>query len=216
MDVLVIGIAGGTGSGKTTIVRQILAQLPEGAAVVIPQDNYYKDNGHLPIAKRHELNFDHPSSIEWPLLVSHLEKLRQGLTVQMPQYSYLTCTRQDEFIPLAPHPVLIVEGILCLSNKELRERQDIKVFVDAPADDRLLRCIRRDIEERGRTLPAVQERYYKTVKPMHTRFIEPSKAYADIIIPNDRRNQVAMEMIVARIKMHLINSKEKETTQEEA
>lgn len=212
MDVLVIGIAGGTGSGKTTIVRQILAQLPEGAAVVIPQDNYYKDNGHMPLEKRQKLNFDHPTSIEWSLLSTQLDSLRQGLAVEMPQYSYLTCTRQSESIQLEPHPVLIVEGILCLSNAELRERMDIKVFVDAPADDRLLRCIRRDIEERGRDLKAVQDRYYKTVQPMHLKFIEPSKTYADVIVPNDRRNQVAIEMIVARIKMHLINLKEKEST----
>ncbi len=206
MEVLVIGIAGGTGSGKTTIVRQILTQLPEGAAVVIPQDNYYRDNSEMPLEERQKLNFDHPDSIEWDLLCRHLETLRTGESVDMPHYSYLTCTRQAETTLLKPHPVLIVEGILCLSSKELRKRMDIKVYVDAPADDRLLRCIRRDIEERGRTLEAVQDRYYKTVQPMHTQFIEPSKAAADIIIPNDRRNQVAMDMIVARINMHLINT----------
>ncbi|HAH59999.1 MAG: uridine kinase [Lentimicrobium sp.] len=200
---LIIGIAGGSGCGKSTVVKQIIKKLPKDSVTVIPQDSYYKDNGHLSPEERARINFDHPSSIEFNLLVKHLDMLKAGETIGMPIYSYLTCARAKETIPVHPREVVIVEGILIMSNPRVRDRMDIKVFVDAEPDDRLMRIIRRDIEERGRSFVQVLDHYEKFVKPMHLQFIEPSKRYADIIIPQGGANHVAIDILTSRIKMNV-------------
>ena len=200
---LVIGIAGGTGSGKTTVVRKIIENLPEGEVAVLSQDSYYKDNSHLPLEKRQEINFDHPKALEFELIVEHLKSLKKGSSIQEPIYSYLTCTRSEKTITISPKKVVILEGILILTNKELRDLFDIKVFVHADADDRLNRVIKRDIVERGRSVETVLERYDKSVKPMHLQFIEPSKRYADLILPEGGHNKVAIEVLTSIIEKNL-------------
>jgi uridine kinase len=202
-SMLIIGIAGGSGCGKSTVVKQIIKKLPKDSVTVIPQDSYYKDNGHLSPEERARINFDHPSSIEFNLLVKHLDMLKAGETIGMPIYSYLTCARAKETIPVQPREVVIVEGILIMSNPRVRDRMDIKVFVDAEPDDRLMRIIRRDIEERGRSFGQVLDHYEKFVKPMHLQFIEPSKRYADIIVPQGGANHVAIDILTSRIKMNV-------------
>jgi len=202
---LIIGIAGGSGSGKSTVVNQIIRHLPKDAVSVIPQDAYYRDNGHLSPEERARINFDHPSSIEFNLLIKHLDELKSGTSVDMPIYSYVTCARAKETIPVFPREVIIVEGILVLTNPRLRKRMDIKIFVDADGDDRLMRIIWRDIEERGRSFQQVLQHYEKFVKPMHLQFIEPTKRYADIIVPQGGQNHVAIDVLASRIKMHLHN-----------
>jgi uridine kinase len=196
---LIIGIAGGTGSGKTTVVRKILERLEQSEVVILPQDSYYRDSSHLPLEERLEINFDHPDSIEFELLVKHLKDLRKGKTIEQPVYSYLTCTRACETVPIEPCQVVIVEGILVLTNPELRKMMDLKVFVDADADDRLIRVINRDIVERGRSVNKVMERYECTVKPMHVQFIEPSKRFADLIIPQGGNNHIAIDILTKYI-----------------
>ena len=201
---LIVGIAGGTGSGKTTVVNKLLNMFPNGGEViVIPQDAYYRDNGHISPEERQKINFDHPDSLEFSLLIDHLEQLKKGNTVEMPVYSYLTCLRSEETITVKPATVVIVEGILILADEGLRKMFDIKVFVDADADDRLGRVIQRDIAERGRSLQMVLERYHDTVKPSHLQFIEPSKRYADLIIPRGGENEVGIEVLVSIIEKHL-------------
>lgn len=200
---LIIGIAGGTGSGKTTVVKKIVEQLPKGEVIILPQDSYYKDNSHLPLSDRLEINFDHPDSVEFDLLVKHIKDLKNGVAVQQPIYSYLTCSRSDEYIPVEPTKVVIVEGILAFTNPELRSLMDLKVFVDCDADDRLARVIKRDIVERGRTLEKVMQRYETTVKPMHLQFIEPSKRYAHIIVPQGGENTVAINILTLFVEENL-------------
>ena len=192
---LIIGIAGGTGSGKTTVVRKIIQSLPEGEVTVIPQDSYYRDNSNLPLEERLKLNFDEPAAIEFELLVNQLKDFKAGKPVEQPIYSYLTCTRSKETIPIQPRDVIIVEGILILCDEELRNMMDMKVFVDADADDRLIRVINRDIIERGRTVEMVIDRYEKVLKPMHLQYIEPTKRYADLIIPQGGNNLVAIDIL---------------------
>ncbi len=199
----IIGIAGGTGSGKTTVVRKVVETLPKDEVAIIPQDSYYKDNGHLPLEERQEINFDHPRSLEFKLLIDHIKKLKQGKPIQQPIYSYLTCTRSDEAIHVESKKVIIVEGILILQNAQLRNLMDIKVFVDADADDRLMRVIQRDIIERGRSVNKVLERYEKTVKPMHLQFIEPTKRYADVVIPQGGENKVGIDLLSSIIEKNL-------------
>lgn len=199
----IIGIAGGTGSGKTTVVRKIISRLPKSEVAIIPQDSYYRDNGHLPIEERQEINFDHPRSLEFKLLIEHIKRLKEGKSVEQPIYSYLTCTRSDETIPVSPKKVIIIEGILILQNAQLRNLMDIKVFVDADSDDRLMRVIQRDLVERGRAVSTVLERYEKTVKPMHLQFIEPTKKYADIIIPQGGDNKVGIDILTSIIEKKL-------------
>lgn len=200
---LTIGIAGGSGCGKSTVVGEIIRRLPKDAVTIIPQDAYYKDHGHLSAEDRKRINFDHPSSIEFSLLAHHLDLLRKGQSVEMPIYSYITCARSKETIPVRPSKVIIVEGILILTNPLMRKKLDIKVYVDADPDDRLIRIIRRDIEERGRSYKEVLAHYEKYVKPMHLLFIESSKRYADIIVPQGGANHIAIDILASRIKMKL-------------
>jgi uridine kinase len=200
---LIVGIAGGTGSGKTTVVKKVMQEFPNNEVIVIPQDAYYKDNAGIPLEERQKINFDHPDSVEFELLIKHLEQLRRGKKINMPIYSYLTCLRSEETITVKPARVVLVEGILILTDQGLRNMMDIKVFVDADADDRLGRVIQRDIIERGRSVMTVLERYHDTVKPSHLQFIEPSKRYADIIIPGGGENQVGIEVLISIIEKHL-------------
>lgn len=200
---LIIGITGGSGSGKSTVVNQVIKHLPKECVTVIPQDAYYKDNGHKSAEERAKINFDHPSSIEWGLLIRQLETLKTGKPIEMPIYSYVTCARSKETIPVNPSSVIIVEGILILTNPRLRRKLDVKVFVDADGDDRLMRIIRRDIEERGRSFQQVLQHYERYVKTMHLQFIEPTKRYADIIVPQGGQNKVAIELLSSRIKAHI-------------
>jgi len=206
---LVIGIAGGSGSGKTTVVRAITQQL-SGRVVVIPQDSYYKDSSHLPMEERQKINFDHPDAIDWKLLCQQIRELKQGRTVEQPVYSYITCSRSTtETVTVEPADVIIIEGILIFTHKELRDQMNIKVFVDADDDDRLMRILVRDIAERGRTVETAIEHYTDTVKPMHLQFIEPSKRYADIIVPQGGHNKVAIEVISATIEKAMTKIKKK-------
>ena len=197
---LIIGIAGGTGSGKTTVVRSILDSLPKEEVAVIPQDCYYNDNKHIPLEERLKMNYDEPAAIEWPLLCRHLQELREGKTVEMPTYDFITCARLNETIRVEPRDVVVVEGILVLADKPLRDMMDVKVFVDADADDRLIRVIHRDCIERGRTPQMVIDRYSETLKPMHELYIEPSKRYADLIVPQGGHNRVAIKLLTDYIR----------------
>lgn len=204
---LIIGIAGGSGSGKTTVVKAITEQLKD-RVVVIPQDSYYKDLSHCTEQEKKEHNFDHPDSIDFDLLCQHLKELKEGKTIEQPVYSYITCSRsQDETVTVAPADVIIVEGILIFTCSKLRKQMDIKIFVDADDDDRLMRVMSRDIIERGKTVEWVIDRYTKTVKPMFLQFIEPSKRYADIIIPQGGHNKVAIDIIINTIEKSLKEQK---------
>lgn len=200
---LIIGIAGGTGSGKTTVVRKIIESLDPGEVVLLPQDSYYKDSSHVPVEERQNINFDHPDAFEWTLLSKHVAMLKEGKSIEQPTYSYLTCTRQAETIHVEPREVIIIEGILALCDKKLRNLIDLKVFVDADSDERLIRVIQRDMVERGRTAQAVMDRYIRVLKPMHQQFIEPCKRYADLIIPEGGSNQIAIDILTMYIKKHL-------------
>ncbi|OBX27064.1 uridine kinase [Gelidibacter algens] len=201
---LIIGIAGGTGCGKTTVVNQILNELPEGEVGVISQDSYYKDTTHLNFDERLKINFDHPRSIDFELLESHLKDLRQGKDIHQPVYSFIKHNRTGDTILTHPRKVMIVEGILILTNPELRDMFDIKIFVHADSDERLIRRLKRDISERGRDLDEVLARYQNTLKPMHQQFIEPMKEYADIIIPNNKYNTVAVDIVKTIINQRLV------------
>jgi len=200
---LIVGIAGGTGSGKTTVVKKVMERLHNKDVIVVPQDAYYKDNGHISLEERQKINFDHPDSLEFTLLIDHLEKLKNGKTIEMPIYSYLTCQRSRENKTEKPARVVLDKGKMILCDSDLRKMLDIKVFVDADADDRLGRVIQRDIVERGRSVLMVLERYHDTVKPSHLQFIEPSKRYADIIIPGGGENQVGIDVLASIIEKHL-------------
>ena len=192
---LVIGIAGGTGSGKTTVVNNILQQLNAEGVNVLSQDNYYDDNHHLSLSEREALNYDHPKSIDFELLVKHVKALKRGENIEQPLYSFVTHSRTGDYVTVEPKNVLIVEGILVLTNQELLKEFDLKVFVHADSDERLIRRIRRDTQERGRDLHEVLHRYQTTLKPMHQEFIEPSKNEADLIVPNMRKNSVAIDFL---------------------
>lgn len=192
---IIIGIAGGTGSGKTTVVKSIIESLPKNEVVILPLDSYYKDSSHVPVEERQNINFDHPNAFDWKLLSDHVSALRRGEAIEQPVYSFLTCTRQAETIHLEPRKVIIIEGILALSDKKLCEQMDLKIFVDADPDERLIRVIQRDVVERGRTAEAVMDRYMRVLKPMHQEFIEPAKRYADLIIPQGGHNKKAIEIL---------------------
>ncbi len=201
---LIIGIAGGTGSGKTTVVQQIMNELPSEEVGIISQDSYYKQTPELSYDERVKINFDHPNAIDFELLTTHLAALKAGDTIEQPVYSFITHNRTTDTIITHPRKVMIVEGILILSDARLREMFDIKIFVHADSDERLIRRLKRDIAERGRDMQEVLNRYQNTLKPMHEQFIEPSKAYADIIIPHDKYNTVAINVVRAVIDQKLI------------
>ncbi|NPA42536.1 MAG: uridine kinase [Chlorobi bacterium] len=199
----IIGIAGGTGSGKTTVVNKIISELGTDDIGVIYQDSYYADLSHLSMEERKLFNFDHPRAIDFDLLYSHLQQLREGKSIQQPVYSFIRYNRTKDTVTVHPKKVMIVEGILIFADQRLRDMFDLKIFVHADPDERLIRRIRRDITERGRTVEEVLTRYQTTLKPMHEQFIEPTKVYADIIIPNDRRNETAIEVIKSVINHNL-------------
>ena len=207
---MVIGIAGGTGSGKTTVVKKIMNLFPKKDVVLLSQDNYYKDNGHLSEEEKKKTNFDHPDAIEFNLLASHIEDLKNQKPIEQPIYSYLTGSRSKDTIHTDHKKAIIVEGILILTDKKLREKMDICVYVDAPADERLIRVIQRDIIERGRDVNEVLKRYLETVKPMHEQYIEPSKKFADIILPLGGFNSVAIKVLGDIIKNKIREEEDKE------
>lgn len=201
---LIIGIAGGTGSGKTTVVKQIIEELKNEEVDVISQDSYYQDTSHLSYEQRTKINFDHPKSIDFDLLVSHLKDLKAGKNIQQPVYSFKEHNRTGETIEIEPRKVIIVEGILILTHPDIREMFDIKIYVHADSDERLIRRLKRDIAERGRDLDEVLNRYQTTLKPMHQQFIEPTKEFADIIIPTNRYNTVAVDIVQTIIRQRLL------------
>ena len=202
MESIIIGIAGGSGSGKTTVVKRIMEQLSKEEVAIMSQDSYYRDNSHLTMEQRQQINFDHPASIEFELIVKHLSQIRAGQTIAEPTYDYITSTRQKATIPIEPRHVVILEGILLFTDVQVRDLCNIKVDVDAEADDRLIRIIHRDMHERGRTVDEVIERY-GLVKKMHDQFIEPTKKFADIIVPQGGENHVAIDILVSMIKQKL-------------
>jgi uridine kinase len=195
----VLGIAGGTGSGKTTVAHKLAQSVPRDAAVLIDHDAYYRDRSRLPRAERERINYDHPDAIETELLVEHLAALRTGRTVEIPQYDFREHARRAETRRIEPAPLVLVEGILVLADERLRGQIDLKLFVDTDADIRLMRRLQRDIEERGRTFAQVREQYHATVRPMHLAFVEPSKRFADLIVPEGGENQTALDVITGRL-----------------
>ena len=201
-DILVIGIAGGTGSGKTTLMNNLIQRF-EGSVTVLSHDNYYRRNDHLSYEQRCQINYDEPAALETDLMARHLDALRHGETIQCPVYDFTQHNRSSETIEIAPKSVIIVEGILIFENKELRDLMDIKIFVDTDADVRLCRRIKRDVNKRGRSLESVLEQYQTTVKPMHEKYVEPSKKYANLVVLEGGKNWVALDMIVGRIQRHL-------------
>ena len=207
---LIIGICGGTGSGKTTVVNKILEILPADHVVILSQDSYYRDNSDIPVENRKFINFDHPDSIEFDLLLNHVNLLKNGNSIEKPVYSYITCTRDSKTIHVKSKDVIIVEGILLFSDERIRNICNVKVFVDAPSDERLLRVIKRDIIERGRNVEQTLERYTESVKPMHEQFIEPTKRYADIIVPLGGENTVAINILASTIRQKLGLSKDQD------
>lgn len=196
----IIGIAGGTGSGKTTVVKKIVEALPPHYVSVVSLDSYYNDTSHMTEEERHAINFDHPDAFDWKLLIKQVNQLRKGEAIEQPTYSYILCNRLSETVHVEPKPVIIIEGIMTLLNKKLRDMMDLKIFVDADSDERLIRNIQRDIVERGRDVKAVVDRYLDVLKPMHEQFIEPTKRYADIIIPQGGENKKGIEMVCKYIE----------------
>lgn len=198
--VTIIGIAGGTGSGKTTVVKKIVEALPPHYVAVVPLDSYYNDTTSMTEEERHAINFDHPDAFDWKLLNKQINDLRHGIAIEQPTYSYLQCNRLPETIHVEPKPVIIIEGIMTLLNKKLRDMMDLKIFVDTDPDERLIRNIQRDTIDRGRTVSMVVDRYLKVLKPMHEQFIEPTKRYADLIIPQGGENQKGIGILCSYIK----------------
>lgn len=196
----IIGIAGGTGSGKTTVVRKIAEALPPHHVVVVPLDSYYNDTSHMTEEERHAINFDHPDAFDWKLLIKQVNELRNGQAVEQPTYSYIKCNRLKETLHVKPKPVIIIEGIMTLLNKKLRDMMDLKIFVDTDSDERLIRNIQRDVLERGRTVDMVISRYLEVLKPMHEQFIEPTKKYADLIIPQGGENHKGINILCKYIE----------------
>ena len=207
MKPLIIGIAGGSGSGKSTVARNVAQALRTESVAFIDMDAYYRNFAHLPIDERRKINWDHPEAFDWPLLVDHLGRLAAGDAVDKPVYDYVTHTRSQKSVPVPPADVVVIDGILLFSDPRVRDLCDVKVFVDAEADIRLIRRIRRDINKRGRPLDEVLEQYLTTVQPMHLQFVEPSKRYADVIVPRGGHNSIAIEMIVAKIQRRLANAR---------
>ena len=200
VKVTIIGIAGGTGSGKTTVVKKIVEALPPHHVAVVPLDSYYNDTTSMTEEERHAINFDHPDAFDWKLLTKQINELREGRAIEQPTYSYLKCNRLPETIHVEPKPVIIVEGIMTLINKKLRDIMDIRIFVDCDSDERLIRNIQRDTVERGRDVQTVLDRYLKVLKPMHEQFIEPTKRFAHIIIPEGGDNVKGIDMVCKYIE----------------
>ncbi|MGQ9584563.1 MAG: uridine kinase [Anaerolineae bacterium] len=196
---IIIGVAGGTGSGKTTVAAEILQRVGPDRIAYIQHDAYYRDQSHLPLAERARVNYDHPDSLESELMVQHLQRLREGHPVEIPIYDFTTHTRRPETRRVDPRRVILVEGILIFADRALREMMDVKIYVDTDPDIRFIRRLQRDLAERGRSMESVVQQYLSTVRPMHLEFVEPSKRYADIIIPEGGFNVVALDMVVARI-----------------
>lgn len=196
----IIGVAGGTGSGKTTVVKKIVEALPPHYVTVVPLDSYYNDTSDMTDAERKAINFDHPDAFDWELLNKHVRQLKAGEAVEQPTYSYILSNRLPETVHVEPKPVILIEGIMTLVNKELRDMMDIRIFVDTDSDERLIRNIQRDVVERGRTVDMVIDRYLEVLKPMHEQFIEPSKKYADIIIPLGGENKTGINIIKTYIE----------------
>lgn len=196
----IIGIAGGTGSGKTTVVKKIVKALPLHYVAVVPLDSYYNDTSDMTEEERHAINFDHPDAFDWKLLIKQINELKNGNAIEQPTYSYLKCNRLKETIHVEPKPVIIIEGIMTLLNKKLRDMMDMKIFVDTDSDERLIRNIQRDVVERGRTVDMVVDRYLKVLKPMHEQFIEPTKRYADLIIPQGGENITGIDILCKYIE----------------
>ncbi len=203
MNPTIIGVAGGSGSGKTTVSRRILERLGTPPIAYIQHDSYYFDNSHVPLADRAKMNYDHPNSLDTPLLIEHLRALRAGQSVEIPVYDFSTHSRRPETVRMEPAPVILVEGILIFVEKELRELMDIRIFVDTDSDLRFIRRLQRDVHERGRSQDSVVQQYLETVRPMHLEFVEPSKRYADVIIPQGGHNEVALGMIESRLRAML-------------
>ncbi|WP_394826195.1 uridine kinase [Pendulispora albinea] len=201
---LVLGIAGGSGSGKSTIARAILAALPAGAGLLIEQDHYYRSQAHLPFEERERVNYDHPDALEMPLLAQHVAALRAWEPIERPSYDFSRHDRCPDLTRVEPVPVIVVEGILVLADEVLRSLFDVKLFVDTDADIRLMRRIRRDLEHRGRTFGQVRKQYYESVRPMHMAFVEPSKRFADIIVPEGGENRVALELLVSHVRARIM------------
>ena len=197
---LILGIAGGSGSGKSTISAAILEALPAGSGVLLEQDHYYRAQPHLPLSERERVNYDHPDALELDLLCGHLDALRSGACIVRPTYDFAVHDRAKDGVRINPAPVIVVEGILVLADDRLRARFDVKLFVDTDSDIRLMRRIRRDIEQRGRTFAQVRKQYKETVRPMHLAFVEPSKRFADLIVPEGGQNRVALDMILSHVK----------------
>lgn len=196
----VLGIAGGSGSGKTTIARAVLEALPPGAGVLIEQDHYYRAQPHLPLEERERVNYDHPDALEMDLLCAHLDSLRDGRAVARPTYDFAVHDRAPDGVRVEPAPLVVVEGILVLADERLRARLDAKIYVDTDADIRLMRRVRRDLEQRGRTFAQIRKQYYETVRPMHLAFVEPSKRFADVIVPEGGQNRVALELLLGLVR----------------
>ena len=204
-SILVIGIAGGTGSGKTTLMKNLVERFGDDVTV-LSHDNYYRRLDHLPMEERGKVNYDEPAALETELMVTHLEALRAGFAIDCPVYDFAVHNRSAETIRVVPRKVIIVEGILIFENEALRELMDVRIFVDTDADIRLCRRIKRDVNKRGRTLESVIEQYQTTVKPMHEKYVEPSKKYADIVVPEGGKNRIALDMIMGHIRRHLENA----------
>lgn len=196
----ILGIAGGSGSGKSTISRAILEALPVGKGVLLEQDHYYRSQSHLPLSERERVNYDHPDALELDLLCGHLDALRSGACIVRPTYDFAVHDRAPQGLRIEPAPVILVEGILVLAEERLRARFDVKIFVDTDADIRLMRRIRRDLEQRGRTFAQVRKQYYESVRPMHLAFVEPSKRFADLIVPEGGQNRVALDLILSHVR----------------
>jgi uridine kinase len=216
MKPFIIGIAGGSGSGKSTVARNVAQALETGSVAFIDMDAYYLNFAHLPLAERRKINWDHPDAFDWELLVCQLATLAEGRPIDKPVYDFVTHTRRDRTVVVPPARVVVIDGILLFSDPRVRDLCDVKVFVDADADIRLMRRLRRDINKRGRTLEEVLDQYLTTVQPMHLQFVEPSKRYADIIVPRGGHNAVAVEMIVAKIHRRLAAMDERSKTQDSA
>ncbi len=200
---LVVGIAGGTGSGKTTVARNIVRGLPQGGAVLLEHDGYYRDFSRMSVEERAKINFDHPDSLETDLLMEHIRLLREGTAIEKPIYDYVTHTRSAESVHVEPVPVVVVEGILIFTDAELRKSFDIRIFVDTAPDIRVLRRLARDTKERGRSVESVIKQYYATVRPMHLEFVEPSKRWADVIIPEGGHNMIALDLVIEKLRRFL-------------